>query len=487
MPDITVSPSPSPAPGNVTPAPSPGTPAPGTPPPPTTTTAPVSDGFEASASLRQRKAAEKALGVIGYRPGAVDGRITAPTRAALEKFQHARGLEKTGELDRKTYSDLRAVEKQTKKGVQTAGLLSSGTKKVEQHLKRLGYDVGAADGLFTGKTADAVKAFKRDQGMNQSGSMGEQARKVLNKEIGALAHKPNRCRVKNTNAHKAADRGVERESKQPGGVSVGDRGAHVAHIQRHLRAAGFDPKSAGGVFDERTAGMVKEFQKKSGLEATGKVGFTTWKKLRGAQMEARTATSPKQDIGERSGAVKRTETLLKKLGFNPGAVDGTYDARTQQALDRFRKRFDLGSRGQGVGPATLKALKSPPLNLDTVKGCAQFLLRSNNVSYWTGLSSGSDRANIQRLANGGRALVPATGGSVVPKLAMMQALVAMAKQGPIMINALTGGTHSSNSNHYRGTAVDLEISVGNTAEIQAIGRRYGGIRNFETSHIHMDF
>ena len=62
-----------------------------------------------------------------------------------------------------------------------------------------------------------------------------------------------------------------------------------------------------------------------------------------------------------------------------------------------------------------------------------------------------------------------------------------AKHGRVMINALTGGSHSSNSNHYRGTAVDLDLSTGNAGQLAAIARRYGGIRNSETTHIHLDF
>jgi hypothetical protein len=69
----------------------------------------------------------------------------------------------------------------------------------------------------------------------------------------------------------------------------------------------------------------------------------------------------------------------------------------------------------------------------------------------------------------------------------MQALVEMSKQGPIMINALTGGEHSDGSNHYSGTAVDLDISVGDPAQIEAIANQFGGVRNFETDHIHIDF
>jgi hypothetical protein len=35
----------------------------------------------------------------------------------------------------------------------------------------------------------------------------------------------------------------------------------------------------------------------------------------------------------------------------------------------------------------------------------------------------------------------------MPKLSLMQALVAMAQKGPVKINALTGGTHTPNSKH----------------------------------------
>jgi hypothetical protein len=128
-----------------------------------------------------------------------------------------------------------------------------------------------------------------------------------------------------------------------------------------------------------------------------------------------------------------------------------------------------------------------PMNLNTVRGCAQFLLKSPNVGFWSGLSTGSDRKNLERLARGEKAFVPATGGHVTPKLSMMRARVDMAKHGRVMINALTGGSHSPNSNHYRGTAVDLDLSTGNAGQLAAIARRYGGIRNFETSHIHLDF
>jgi hypothetical protein len=124
---------------------------------------------------------------------------------------------------------------------------------------------------------------------------------------------------------------------------------------------------------------------------------------------------------------------------------------------------------------------------NTVAGCAAALLASPNVQYWDGLSTGPEKKTIEDLAAGLGAFVPHTGKRVMPKLSLMQALVAMAQKGPVMINALTGGTHTSNSNHYRGTAVDLSIRVGDTAELVATARQFGGRRNSETSHIHLDF
>ncbi|MBK7864541.1 MAG: hypothetical protein IPJ65_39265 [Archangiaceae bacterium] len=124
----------------------------------------------------------------------------------------------------------------------------------------------------------------------------------------------------------------------------------------------------------------------------------------------------------------------------------------------------------------------------TVAGCARLLLNSPNVSFWSGLSTGSDRKNLVLLATHHAARVDGTNTSIrhaTPKLSMMQALVDMSRHGHIQINALTGGTHSPNSNHYHGTAVDLALV--NTGMVTSIAARHGGFRNSETDHIHLDF
>lgn len=199
-----------------------------------------------------------------------------------------------------------------------------------------------------------------------------------------------------------------------------------------------------------------------------------------------------------------------RLPYKILAVDGVLGPQTKAAIKE--DKYLLGYLGKyqvwsEISESFLKRLAHPSfgfnaaqiargiarrrafrkLDLSTVAGCAQFLLKSPNVSFWDGLSTGSDRKNVERLAKGLPAFVPATGRFVFPKHSLMRALVDMARHGHIMLNALTGGHHSVNSNHYRGAAVDLDLSVGSASEIERIANRYGGRRNFETDHIHLDF
>jgi localization factor PodJL len=52
-------------------------------------------------------------------------------------------------------------------------------KGVQQVLSRLGYDVGTPDGLAGPKTAEAIKAFERGTGMNETGTINPRLLAVL--------------------------------------------------------------------------------------------------------------------------------------------------------------------------------------------------------------------------------------------------------------------------------------------------------------------
>lgn len=119
----------------------------------------------------------------------------------------------------------------------------------------------------------------------------------------------------------------------------------------------------------------------------------------------------------------------------------------------------------------------------------EFLLATPNTRFvYVSPTGGSARGGLQAQAAGRKAPVAATGGRTDLAMNMLAALEEMARAGVILINCLTNGQHVSGSNHYVGRAVDLDnTSPLGAARIKAIAEKHGGSRNFETSHIHLDF
>ncbi len=238
---------------------------------------------------------EQMLARAGFNPGPKDGVANLKTIAAIKAFQEATGLPQSGVVDDRMMNRLGAVVKRVKEhGGKRLGVGQQGERiqKFEHMLKRLGYDV-KADGVFDRETAAAVRHFKRDQPAlrrrAQSELLGPAAQRTLQREVEALKHKPRKKVVDASRRRRAEDRlvamGANKKRDGVRGVREGDRGPAVQVIQRHLRVAGFNPKRTDGVFDERTAGMVKELQRKAGLKDTGRVNPATWKELQGVTVE----------------------------------------------------------------------------------------------------------------------------------------------------------------------------------------------------------
>ena len=319
--------------------------------PSTTSTTPPAPS---PASIRE---AEKLLKKAGFAPGTIDGRVSPAFEKAIKEFQGAWGLAATGQLDAKTLAKLRATGQRVaahhKDGYVSVGQKSADIKTIEQRLKKLGYDVGQADGVYSRQTAEAVKKFKADQAdiQNSSGAIAARGRAILKREAAQLNHAPERRRLAPTKAQAKADAQtakavVARHADGTVGLGEGMHGAAVKNVQKHLKAAGFDPQHLGGAFDERTAGALKAFQQKAGLEANGRVDAKTWKALKASYILSKKPASPAQALNERSGAVKASEKLLEKLGYNPGKLDGLFDARTKKAVLAFEKKHHLTQDGK---------------------------------------------------------------------------------------------------------------------------------------------
>lgn len=61
--------------------------------------------------------------------------------------------------------------------------------------------------------------------------------------------------------------------------------------------------------------------------------------------------------------MKASEKLLKKLGFNPGEIDGLFDARTQRAVKAYEKKAKLKQDG-AIGTNQLAKMKKDAKNAD---------------------------------------------------------------------------------------------------------------------------
>lgn len=309
---------------------------------------------------------ERMLEIAGFKPGTRDDKFTANTAAALKQFQAARGIPATGQLDARTFAHLKTVQSRVRnfhgKDVFSNGQHDAKILEAEKRLRTLGYSTGPVDGTFDAQTNKALLAFKRDQSnLGKSGLLGERAYDALKKEVRAFDHAPYRARTtKDIKQHRRLDaltaKAAERQNADGVGLGEGDKGRAVKNVQLRLKKAGFDPSRTDGVMDERTVGALKAFQRKAGLEPTGRVTPRTWKELKDSLILAKTGTSPVQDLHERSAAVKNTEKILRKLGYKKVKVDGVFDQSTARAVRAFEKKHELKRNGE-VSTGDLNKMK----------------------------------------------------------------------------------------------------------------------------------
>ncbi|MBL8953347.1 MAG: peptidoglycan-binding protein [Myxococcaceae bacterium] len=235
--------------------------------------------------------------------------------------------------------------------------------RIERQLDRLGYDVGARDGVQDAALTAAIKAFKADQNDidNDVGFLGKRGQTILAAEVKALDHDPYRGRRALTLEQHRQDGVLAELSKRQNadgteGIGEGAQRPGIQMLQLRLRAAGFDPQHVDGVFDERTRGALEQFQQASGLEVTGRLDAKTWAKLSRTIIDTDQPATPVQTVGERSRAVLRTEKLLEKAGFKPGDADGLFTKRTEAAVRRLEAELKGPDDGK-LGVRELEALK----------------------------------------------------------------------------------------------------------------------------------
>jgi peptidoglycan hydrolase-like protein with peptidoglycan-binding domain len=115
--------------------------------------------------------------------------------------------------------------------------------------------------------------------------------------------------------------------------SLGDRGADVRALQGFLRQRG-STVAVDGIFGATTEAAVQAFQREAGLQATGRVGETTW-----------TALVVRVQAGVSGDAVMALQRQLNEKRGAGLAVTGSYDSATEAAVRAFQKHARLSVNG----------------------------------------------------------------------------------------------------------------------------------------------
>lgn len=178
----------------------------------------------------------------------------------------------------------------------TIGSQGEAVIELQAVLVLMGYYNGEVDGIYAANTAEAVKKFQQDAGLNPDGIAGEDTwtRLFPATEIAdePAAIVPDITNINPTNVDNPTaaiplnvDNQVENQiQSEPSSADwqilrVGMEGSAVMGLQQRLTSLGFYSGEISGVFDAQTEAAVKAAQEKFNLPADGTVGPATWNAL----------------------------------------------------------------------------------------------------------------------------------------------------------------------------------------------------------------
>ena len=315
----------------------------------------------------------------------VDGIFGARMADTVKRFQKQFSLTADGVVGRQTwykisyiYVSVKDLAELTSEGETSSGTLSDGSwggttlrqgstgSAVEQlqfWLNTLAqYDAGipstAVDGVFGSRTAAAVRAFQRREGLTVDGVVGRTTWTALYDEFRSIQ----------------SDNGTP--NAYPGTpLRQGSRGQSVRLVQFWLKIArtvyaSLRSVTVDGVFGAATTAAVKRFQSYFGLTSDGVVGRTTWQKLYEVYNDiANKLLSANLRPGEYPGVLRRgsTGTAVRELQFYlylmsayetsiPAvSIDGSFGAATEAAVRAYQRFAGLTVDGV-VGRTTWSSL-----------------------------------------------------------------------------------------------------------------------------------
>ena len=352
---------------------------------------------------------QRALKELGYYSGNISSHYAATTFRGISAFQKDYGLKQTGIADVNTQNRLFAAISRTPTPKPAAtnppvyrtvtnppvgstyvtlrvGDSGDPVKALQQALKKAGYYKGTADGKYGETTYEAVLAFQKANGLNQTGVANNATQKML---FGVTpTASPSPVPVTNPPSYRTV-------TNPPVGsnyvtLRMGDSGAPVELLQRALRNGGYFKGTVDGRFGGDTYQAVIRFQANNGLKQTGNANAETQELLFGGRYNRTptptvrpTATpTPKPTptptrtptptplgngatkppayrtvtnrpdggyvslkMGDSGQPVVRLQSALRRAGYYKGNSDGNFGTSTYQAVLAYQKDHKMQTNG----------------------------------------------------------------------------------------------------------------------------------------------
>lgn len=282
-------------------------------------------------------------------------------------------------------------------------------------------------------------------------------------------------------------------------LRYGSRGPAVAALQAHLKAVGLYGGPANGKFGKYTRLAVIALQKARQLPPTGMVGPKEVAAVRGLDRFVKPGFQDAARVGQVGSDIKDMENKLRRLGYNPGRVDGRYDAATYRAVKAFQIKHRLAVSGS-IGPATQRRIDRE--RGQQVQRERERRLYGNSQSVLAYSSGSPIRIRVVRV----------DGNPVEVRTARaFNAMKAAAARAGINLNVVSGfrtmaeqrylyGLYQSGqgalaaapgySNHQNGKALDLNTGGWGTRTynwLSANAGRFGFSRTVPSEHWHWEF
>ncbi|MDD2628385.1 MAG: peptidoglycan-binding protein, partial [Clostridia bacterium] len=215
----------------------------------------------------------------------------------------------------------------------TRGAFGPSVIELQSKLLKLGYIIHEPDGVLGPITENAIKEFQQSNRLLPDGIVGVETSNQLDKSFYAIERTSNWNKVI---------------------IKTGSKGSDVELLQHLLKALHFFPGKIDSIFGPLTENAVKDFQSANGLSVDGTVGPATWGKMQKIinPDEVEFSLLKENNTGKE---VTILQSQLKKLGFFPGSITGSFGPETNLSVKNFQRKSGLKVDGI-VGPKTWEKL-----------------------------------------------------------------------------------------------------------------------------------